>query len=81
VFALKITLGIVYLLICVALVVVTLLQDPKQEGVSALSGQTDSFFNKNKGGTKEAFLSKLTVLLGVLFAVVAIVLTAIIPLG
>ncbi len=79
-FALKITLGIVYLLICVALVVVTLLQDPKQEGVSALSGQTDSFLNKNKGGTKEAFFSKLTILLGVLFAVVAIVLTIVIPL-
>ncbi len=78
--ALKIILGIIYLLVCVALVVVTLLQDSKQDGVAALGGQSESFFSKNKGGTKEAFLSKLTVLLGIAFAVIAVALTAVLAL-
>ena len=78
--ALKIILGIIYLLICVALVVVTLLQDSNQEGVAALGGQSESFLSKNKGGTKEAFMSKLTILLGIAFAVVAVILTAVISL-
>jgi len=80
VIALKVILGIIYLLVCVALVVVTLLQDAKEEGVAALGGQTESFLSKNKGGTKEAFMSKLTILLGVAFAVIAVVLTAVISL-
>lgn len=75
--ALKIILGIIYLLICAALVVVTLLQESKENGVSALGVQTDSFFSKNKGGTKEAFLERLTVVLGIAFAVVAIALTVV----
>jgi len=41
VIALKVILGIIYLLVCVALVVVTLLQDAKEEGVAALGGQTE----------------------------------------
>lgn len=78
--ALKIILGILYLLVCAALVVITLLQDSKENGVSALGVQSDSFFSKNKGGTKEAFLTKLTVVLGVAFALVAIALTIVLVL-
>lgn len=78
--ALKIILGIIYLAVCVALVVVTLLQESKESGVAALGGQSDSFFSKNKGGTKEAFLTKLTVVLGIAFALVAIALTVVLVL-
>ena len=75
--ALKIILGLIYLVVCVALVVITLLQDSKENGVAALGGQSESFFSKNKGGTKEAFLTKLTVVLGVAFALVAVALTVV----
>ena len=75
--ALKIILGFIYLLVCAALVVVTLLQESKENGVSALGGQSESFFSKNKGGTREAFLTKLTVVLGVGFAIVAVALTVV----
>ncbi len=74
---LKIVLGIVYVLICIAVVVITLLQDSKESGVSALGGAETSIFDK-KNGTKEAFLARATVALGAVFAVVAITLTVII---
>ena len=78
--ALKIILGIIYLLICLALIILVLLQDSKGDGVSALGVQSDSFFNKNKGGSKEVFLGRMTVVLGIAFAVFAIATTIVIVL-
>ena len=77
--ALKIILGVLYILICVALVIITLLQDSKEGGVSALGGQETSIFNKSND-SKEAFLARGTIALGSMFAVIAIVLTIIISL-
>lgn len=74
--ALKIVLGVIYILICVALVVITLLQDAKEGGISAI-GQETSIFNKSND-SKEAFLARATIALGSMFAVLAIVLTIII---
>lgn len=74
---LTVILGIIYLLICVGIVVITLLQDSKESGVSALGGAETSIFG-SKGSTKEAFLAKATVILGVAFAVIAIALELII---
>lgn len=72
-----IVLGIIYLLICVAIVILTLLQDSKESGVSALGGAETSIFG-SKGSSKESFLAKMTVVFGIIFAVVAVAMTAII---
>ena len=72
-----IVLGIIYLLICVAIVILTLLQDSKESGVSALGGEETSIFG-SKGSSKETFLAKMTVVFGIIFAVVAVAMTAII---
>ena len=80
--AFQIIMGIVYLIICVALIVVVMLQESKSDGASVITGQTtESFYGKNKSTTKKAFLSKLTILLGILFAVSAIAFTVLISLG
>ena len=71
---LKIVLGILYILVCIATVIVTLLQESKESGVSALGGVETSMFDK-KNGTKEAFLARATVALGIIFALFAIALT------
>ena len=71
---LKIILAIVYVLICVATVIITLLQESKESGVSALGGVETSMFDK-KNGSKEVFLAKATVALGIIFAVLALGLT------
>lgn len=76
---LKVILGIFFLVVCAALVVVILMQRTKEGGLSgAITGQSsESFYSKSKGGlSKEKFLVQLTVVLGVCFAVVAVVLSA-----
>ena len=75
--ALKVILGIFYMLICLVLISIILKQESKGDGLSSvITGEnSESFFSKNKGLSKERFLSKLTVVLSVFFAVVAIVLS------
>lgn len=76
--ALKIILTIVYVLICIALVVVVMAQEGKEGLSSAImgggSGGSDTYWSKNKGRSKEGKLSKATVILATLFIVISIVL-------
>lgn len=78
---LKVAMGIVYLIICLALVIIVMLQDSNEGNASAITGQSsESFYGKNKSSSKKAFLSKLTIVLGVLFAVSAVAFTVVIAL-
>lgn len=82
--ALKLILGIVYLVICVILIAVVAMQESKTEGLSgAITGEnTESFFGKSKGGmSREKFLIKLTIVLSVTFAVIAVVLSVLMRAG
>ena len=68
--------GIVLLIACVLLIVLSLMQDQKQDQnmTSAISGGTyDSHFSKNEGNTKEAILKKWTFWLAVIFFVATLV--------
>lgn len=80
----KIILGIFYLLASTALVVLVLLQRSKEDGLSgAITGQTmESFYAKSKGSmSKEKFQVRLTIVLSVTFAVVAIIQSALMRSG
>ena len=70
-----IVLGI-YLLICVALIIVATMQTKDSQGASgAITGSsTNNFYEKNKGRTKEGKIKRLTIILGVLFLVFTIIL-------
>ena len=46
---LKIILTIVFVLICIALTVIVLLQEGKSQGLGAIGGMADSYWGKNKG--------------------------------
>lgn len=66
--------GIVLVLSAVVIVVTVMLQQSKQQGLSgAIAGGADTFFEKNKGRTKEAFLAKITKIIATVFFVGAIV--------
>ena len=69
-----IVLGI-YLVICVALIIIATIQTKDSNGASgAITGSsTNNFYEKNKGRTREGKLKRLTIILGVLFAVLSIV--------
>lgn len=70
-----IALNIVYLVICVALIFVVLMQSGKQAGLSgSIAGGAETFFGKSKARTMDAMLGKLTSVCAVLFVILAVVL-------
>lgn len=52
---LKIILTIVFVLICIALTVIVLLQEGKSQGLGAIGGMADSYWGKNKGRSMEGY--------------------------
>ena len=71
---LRIVLQIVFILVCVALTIVVLMQEGKSAGLGALSGTTDTYWGKNKGRSAEGTLIKSTKFLAIAFIVLAVVL-------
>lgn len=74
---LKYILSGIYILICVVIIILTLLQKKGQEGLSgAIVGSSSSgnFYEKNKGRTKEGALKKWTIIFGIIFAIFTIAL-------
>lgn len=72
---LRVIATILYVLICVALVVVVLFQESKTQGLSgAINGMAETYWGKNKGRSMEGTLKKITRILAVLFVVVSVVL-------
>lgn len=66
---------ILYVIICVALTVVVLMQEGKSAGLSgAINGVADTYWGKNKGRSMEGALVKFTVFLGAAFIVLSVVL-------
>ena len=70
-------LSIVFIIVCVFLAGVVLLQEGNSRGLGAISGAADSYWGKNKGRSMEGTLSKLTTVAAVLFIVLAFVLNII----
>ncbi len=73
--ALKLILTIFFIIVCVALTVIILLQEGKQQGLGSIGGQNiESYWSKNKGRSREGMLVKGTAALVVVFFVLAAVL-------
>ena len=71
--ALKIVLTILFILVCIALVVLVLMQEGKSAGLGAISGAAETYWGKNKGRSMEGQLVKFTKILAVLFMGLAVV--------
>ena len=66
---------VVYVLSCLGLIVVVLMQEGKSAGLSgSINGVADTYWGKNKGRSMEGALVKVTKLLGVLFIAISVVL-------
>lgn len=67
----------VYAIICVALIAIAMMQSSEDSGASGtiMGSSTSNFYEKNKGRTREGKLKKWTIILGVVFAVLTIVLS------
>ena len=71
---LKIILTVIYAIDCIALTVVVLMQEGKQQGLGAIAGAAETYWGKNKGRSMEGGLVKATTVMGILFFVLAVVL-------
>lgn len=66
---------IVYIIVCVALTIVVLMQEGKQAGLTgAISGAAETYWGKNKGRSMEGGLVMATRILLGLFLVISLLL-------
>lgn len=72
--ALKIVLEVIFIIICIALTVIILMQEGKSAGLGAIAGAADTYWGKNKGRSMEGMLVKVTKALVVLFIVISAIL-------
>ena len=70
----RINLTVLFIIDCIALTVLVLLQEGKSAGLGSLSGIAETYWGKNKGRSMEGLLVKLTVVCSVLFIALAVVL-------
>ncbi len=72
--ALKIVFTVMFIIVCVALVVLVLMQEGKSAGLGTISGAAESYWGKNKGRSMEGLLVKLTKIMAIAFILLAILL-------
>lgn len=71
---LRIILTVIFAIDCIALTVVVLMQEGKQQGLGSIAGVADTYWGRNKGRSMEGGLVKATTVMAILFFVLAIVL-------
>ena len=71
---LRTVLTVLFILDCIGLSVIVLMQEGKSQGLGSIAGMADTYWGKNKGRSMEGKLEKATKILAVLFFVLALVL-------
>ena len=74
---LKSILTVVFVLICIALTIIVLLQEGESSGLGSISGMADSYWGKNKARSMEGNLEKFTKFAATAVLVLALVLNII----
>ena len=65
---------IIFIILCIAMVILVLMQEGKSAGLGAISGAAETYWGKNKGRSMEGALVKITKYLAVGFIVLAVIL-------
>ena len=78
----KTILIIVDIIVCLALIVLSMIQSKEDEGLSSTitGSSSNNFFEQNKGRTKEGKQKRWTIILGIAFAIISIALAVIYPI-
>ena len=71
---LRIILTVIFIVMCIALTVLVLMQEGKDAGLGAIAGGAETYSGKNKGRSMEGLLVKITKWLAIGFMVVAVIL-------
>ncbi len=72
--ALKTVIAIIFIIVCILLVVLVLMQEGKSAGLGSISGAAETYWGKNKGRSMEGLLVKLTKIMAVAFILLAVLL-------
>ena len=72
--ALRIALTIIYVINCIGLAAIVLLQEGKQQGLGTIAGMADTYWGQNKGRSMEGKLIMATRIMAGLFIVLSLVL-------
>ena len=70
---------VLYFIICIALIILAMIQTKEDAGLSSTitGNSSNNFFEKNKNNTKEGKQKKWTVMLGIILVVLCITLGAV----
>lgn len=70
---------VIYFIVCLALIILAMIQSKEDAGLSStITGTSaNNFFEKNKGNTKEGKQKKWTIIFGILLVLLCIALGAI----
>ena len=71
---LRIILTVIFVILCLAMTVIVLMQEGKSAGLGAISGAAESYWGKHKGRSMEGNLEKFTRVSAILIFVLALVL-------
>ena len=64
----------IFVLVCIVATVLVLLQEGRSQGLGAIAGAAESYWGKNKGRSKEAYLVIATAICLVIFLGLALLL-------
>ena len=71
---LRIILTVIFIVMCIALTVLVLMQEGKDAGLGTIAGGAETYWGKNKGRSMEGLLVKITKWLAIGFMVIAVIL-------
>ena len=71
---LRIILTVIFVLDCIGLTVIVLMQEGKQQGLGSIAGVADTYWGRNKGRSMEGGLVRATTVMAILFFVLAVIL-------
>ena len=58
--ALRIVLLVCQMISCVALTLIVMMQSSKEDGLGAIAGNSENYFGKGKGASRDAKLARMT---------------------
>ena len=70
----RIIMTVLFIIDCVGLTIIVLLQEGRAAGLGTISGAAESYWGKNKGRSMEGAMVKITRVMAILFMVLAVLL-------
>ena len=71
---LRTILTVIFVLVCIAAVILVLLQEGRSAGLGAIAGGAETYWGKNKGRSMEGKLVQITKYLAIGFMLISIIL-------